>query len=85
MEFLIEFDLHVPQETPDSEIRQRYSTEAACLGRVDSRGSTRSTSRASSWAMLSQRIIPELESGDEPELQHDSTPNAVIRRYRQMR
>jgi glucose-6-phosphate isomerase len=35
--------------------------------------------------VLAQRIIPELESGDEPELQHDSSTNALIRRYRQMR
>jgi glucose-6-phosphate isomerase len=35
--------------------------------------------------VLAQRIIPELESGDEPELRHDSSTNALIRRYRQMR
>jgi glucose-6-phosphate isomerase len=35
--------------------------------------------------VLAQRIIPELESGDEPELQHDSSTNALIRHYRQMR
>jgi glucose-6-phosphate isomerase len=34
---------------------------------------------------LAQRIIPELESDDEPELRHDSSTNALIRRYRQMR
>jgi glucose-6-phosphate isomerase len=32
--------------------------------------------------MLAQRIIPELESGPEPELRHDSSTNALIRRYR---
>jgi glucose-6-phosphate isomerase len=31
---------------------------------------------------LAQRIIPELESEDEPELAHDSSTNALIRRYR---
>ena len=31
---------------------------------------------------LAQRIIPELESADEPELAHDSSTNALIRRYR---
>ncbi len=31
---------------------------------------------------LAQRIIPELESEDEPELEHDSSTNALIRRYR---
>jgi glucose-6-phosphate isomerase len=35
--------------------------------------------------VLARRIIPELESGDEPELQHDSSTNALIRRYRQLR
>jgi glucose-6-phosphate isomerase len=32
--------------------------------------------------VLAQRIIPELESGAEPELHHDSSTNALIRRYR---
>jgi glucose-6-phosphate isomerase len=31
---------------------------------------------------LAQRIIPELESGEEPELAHDSSTNNLIRRYR---
>jgi glucose-6-phosphate isomerase len=34
---------------------------------------------------LAQRIIPELESAGEPDLQHDSSTNALIRRYRKMR
>jgi glucose-6-phosphate isomerase len=34
---------------------------------------------------LAKRIIPELESDTEPELQHDSSTNALIRRYRAMR
>jgi glucose-6-phosphate isomerase len=32
---------------------------------------------------LAQRIIPELESADEPALNHDSSTNNLIRRYRQ--
>jgi glucose-6-phosphate isomerase len=35
--------------------------------------------------VLAKRIIPELESDDEPELRHDSSTNALIRRYRNMR
>jgi glucose-6-phosphate isomerase len=35
--------------------------------------------------VLAQRIIPELESSEEPELEHDSSTNALIRRYRQIR
>ena len=35
--------------------------------------------------VLAKRIIPELESETEPELQHDSSTNALIRRYRAMR
>ncbi len=31
---------------------------------------------------LAQHIIPELESTGEPELHHDSSTNALIRRYR---
>jgi glucose-6-phosphate isomerase len=34
---------------------------------------------------LAQRIIPELESEAEPDLRHDSSTNALIRRYRAMR
>jgi glucose-6-phosphate isomerase len=34
---------------------------------------------------LAVRIIPELESQAEPDLQHDSSTNALIRRYRAMR
>jgi glucose-6-phosphate isomerase len=34
---------------------------------------------------LAQRIIPELESQAEPELHHDSSTNALIRRYRKTR
>lgn len=34
---------------------------------------------------LAKRIIPELESAGEPDLQHDSSTNALIRRYRAMR
>src|SRR5437016_3041482 len=32
--------------------------------------------------VLAQRIIPELESQNEPELKHDSSTNALIERYR---
>jgi glucose-6-phosphate isomerase len=34
---------------------------------------------------LASRIIPELESDGEPDLRHDSSTNALIRRYRAMR
>jgi glucose-6-phosphate isomerase len=35
--------------------------------------------------VLAKRIVPELESADEPELTHDSSTNALIRRYRRRR
>jgi glucose-6-phosphate isomerase len=35
--------------------------------------------------VLAQRIVPELEAADEPELAHDSSTNALIRRYRRLR
>jgi glucose-6-phosphate isomerase len=35
--------------------------------------------------VLAKAIIPELESADEPELGHDSSTNALIRRYRSLR
>jgi glucose-6-phosphate isomerase len=34
---------------------------------------------------LAQAIIPELESSQEPKLHHDSSTNALIRRYRHAR
>ena len=34
---------------------------------------------------LAQRIIPELEGAAEPTLAHDSSTNALIRRYRRMK
>jgi glucose-6-phosphate isomerase len=34
---------------------------------------------------LAARIIPELESDTDPALEHDSSTNALIRRYRAMR
>jgi glucose-6-phosphate isomerase len=35
--------------------------------------------------VLAQRIIPELESRTEPKLNHDSSTNALIRRYRKLK
>ena len=35
--------------------------------------------------VLAQRIVPELESEQEPELRHDCSTNHLIRRYRKLR
>ncbi|MGE3670351.1 MAG: glucose-6-phosphate isomerase, partial [Polyangiaceae bacterium] len=35
--------------------------------------------------VLAQRIIPELSASEEPELKHDESTNALIRRYRRMK
>jgi glucose-6-phosphate isomerase len=35
--------------------------------------------------VLAQRILPELESRTEPKLEHDSSTNALIRRYRRLK
>jgi len=35
--------------------------------------------------VLAQRIIPELESAEEPKLGHDSSTNSLIRRYRKLK
>src|SRR5580658_6690858 len=35
--------------------------------------------------VLAQRIVPEVESRDEPKLAHDSSTNGLIRRYRKLR
>jgi glucose-6-phosphate isomerase len=34
---------------------------------------------------LAQRIIPQLESPTDPKLEHDSSTNALIRRYRRLK
>jgi glucose-6-phosphate isomerase len=34
---------------------------------------------------LALDIMPELDTADEPELAHDSSTNALIRRYRSLR
>jgi glucose-6-phosphate isomerase len=35
--------------------------------------------------VLAQRIVPELESKTEPRLEHDSSTNNLIRRYRKLK
>jgi len=35
--------------------------------------------------VLAERTTPELESTGEPQLEHDSSTNALIRRYRRLR
>jgi glucose-6-phosphate isomerase len=35
--------------------------------------------------VLAQRIVPELESPTEPQLGHDTSTNALIRRYRKLK
>ncbi|MBO0825959.1 MAG: glucose-6-phosphate isomerase, partial [Actinobacteria bacterium] len=34
---------------------------------------------------LASQIAPELEAADEPQLSHDSSTNALIRRYRKLK
>jgi glucose-6-phosphate isomerase len=35
--------------------------------------------------VLAERTIPELESAGQPQLKHDSSTNALIRRYRRLK
>jgi glucose-6-phosphate isomerase len=35
--------------------------------------------------VLATRMVPELQAKAEPELDHDSSTNALIRRYRRLR
>jgi glucose-6-phosphate isomerase len=35
--------------------------------------------------VLAQRIIPQLEGASEPKLEHDSSTNMLIRRYRKLK
>jgi len=34
--------------------------------------------------VLAKRIVPELEAAESPDLKHDSSTNALIRRYRKL-
>ena len=57
---------------------------------VFTQGTVRGINSFDQWGVelgkvLAQRIIPEFESGEEPELRHDSSTNALIGRYRGMR
>jgi len=38
MEFLVEFDLRIPQETPESKVTRRYSAEAAASAELAREG-----------------------------------------------
>jgi glucose-6-phosphate isomerase len=35
--------------------------------------------------VLAQRIVPQLEDATEPKLEHDSSTNTLIRRYRKLK
>ena len=65
--------------------RSSRSTSTACSPRERSGGSTPSTSGASSSARPSPADRAELESEAEPQLDHDSSTNALIRRYRRLK
>jgi glucose-6-phosphate isomerase len=57
---------------------------------VFTQGSVWSINSFDQWGVelgkvLAKRIIPELEAAAEPDLRHDSSTNALIRRYRAMR
>ena len=57
---------------------------------VFTRGSSETFDSFDQWdvelgKVLAQRIIPELQSKAEPELEHDSSTNNLIRRYRKQR
>ena len=62
------------------------STSTASSRRARSGTSTRSTSGASSWARCwPSASSPSSKSAAEPELAHDSSTNALIRRYRKLK
>jgi glucose-6-phosphate isomerase len=66
-------------------LAERLTPETACSPRARSGGSTRSTSGVELGKALAREIVPELQAADEPELAHDSSTNALIRRYRAVR
>ena len=75
-----------PSSPPASSAPWWRSTSTACSSRGRSGRSTRSTSGGSSSARRSRRRSSRSSSPPaEPDLQHDSSTNALIRRYRAMR
>ena len=78
---------HDPRRAPRPRRRSARwspSTSTASSPRARSGGSTPSTSGASSWARCwRSRSSPSCEADEEPKLHHDSSTNALIRRYRQ--
>ncbi len=75
-----------PADAGDSRQAGR-ALRAQCLHpRRHLEASIRSTSGACELGkVLAQRIIPELESAAEPALDHDSSTNSLIRRYRKLK
>ena len=71
--------------TPDRSARWSRSTSTACSRRASIWG----IDSFDQWGVelgkvLAKAIGPELESGPEPELRHDSSTNTLIRRYRRL-
>ncbi|HZY02701.1 MAG TPA: glucose-6-phosphate isomerase [Anaeromyxobacteraceae bacterium] len=86
-----------PGNRPTSTLLLERLTPAA-LGRlvalyeheVFTQGAIWSVNSFDQWGVelgkaLAQRILPELESREEPDLRHDASTSALIRRYRRMR
>ena len=76
---------------PSSSLRTRWERSSPCTSTASSRrarsgASTPSTSGASSWARRwPSASSPSSKPTQEPTLEHDSSTNALIRRYRSLR
>ena len=89
---------HVRGQPPVERPPRRAADARGARARWSRSTSTASSRRASIWdidsfdqwgvelgKVLAQRIIPELEGQAEPRLEHDSSTNALIRRYRSLK
>ena len=75
----------------ESSRRRRWASWSRSTSTASSpRGRSGASTAFDQWGVelgkvLAKRIAPELQAADEPELSHDSSTNALIRRYRSLK
>jgi glucose-6-phosphate isomerase len=81
---------HQTPSLPSSSHRQRSASSSHSTSTVFTQGVIWNIDSFDQWGVelgkvLAQRIIPQLESTAEPTLEHDSSTNNLIRRYRTLK
>ena len=71
-------------------LRARPARRASTSTRCSRRGRSGTSTRFDQWGVelgkvLANRIVPELDATDDPDLAHDTSTNALISRYRSLR